>query len=414
MCPRIESYSMRPLASVFLCCVMLAGLLVYAPSRAEALPNDSLIAGTVTDGVDPIEGAYVKVLMMMADGIEVNYSFSDATGYYEIGVPGGFDYMVFAVHEDHYFVMEMASVGPSETVTVDITMTAIVEPKDVTIMGYVLDEFGSPVTDGTVLAMTHDLTGKTTMPVFCNFTQPDGTGYFELTVIASPYGGGSIIMDIPGFNMISNESNDPIESGMAYWFNLTLAAPSYSDDCHVSGTVTDGYGTPLEFVLVSIGTWNEYSMGSYSNYTFTDAAGHYDLNFTNGSAEITFAQERVHELHGALPGGCGCRHDPERRALPGHGRDARQRRPTLSTGLGHTRCQGDADVLAVWYSRGQQSWAWYTIGYADSIWILRDARLALRRSDLGRRGRGGRILQQLDQMDVSGSGVLWMDFGLWP
>jgi PKD repeat protein len=406
-----RGYSMRPLVSVFLCFVMLAGLLVYAPSRAEALPNDSLIAGTVTDGVDPIEGAYVKVLMMMAEGIEVNSSFSDATGYYEIGVPGGFDYMVFAVHEDHYFVMEMASVGSSETVTVDITMTAIVEPKDVTIMGYVLDEFGSPVTDGTVLAMTHDLTGKTTMPVFCNFTQPDGTGYFELTVIASPYGGGSIIMDIPGFNMISNESNDPIESGMAYWFNLTLAAPSYSDDCRVSGTVTDGYGTPLEFVLVSIGTWNEYSMGSYSNYTFTDAAGHYDLNFTNGSGEITFGKSGYTNYmeRFAADAGADMTLNVALYQVTGemHGNVT-----DLSTGLGIP----DARVMqmySVWYSESS-GWARYTVGYANSSGYYEMPTWPADGPSSAVAAEADGYSNNWTQMDVSGSGVLWMDFGLWP
>ena len=403
-----RGYSMRPLASVFLCCVMLAGLLAYAPSRAEALPNDSLIAGTVTDGVDPIEGAYVKVLMMMAEGIEVNSSFSDAAGYYEIGVPGGFDYMVFAVHEDHYFVMASASVGPSETVTVDLTMTAIVEPKDVTIKGFVEDEFGSPVTEGNVLAIAADPSG---MPVYCNITQPDVAGYFELMVIASPYGGGAIILDLPGYNMMSNESSDPIESGMAYWFNLTLAAPSYSDDCRVSGTVTDGYGTPLEFVLVSIRTWNEYMSDGYSNYTSTDSLGHYDLNFTNGSVEIAFAKGGYTNYVKQFPADAGTDMtlDVGLYQVTGemHGNVT-----DLSTGLGIP----DAQVMQMYrIEYSPDNWAaWYNMGYTDGSGYYE---IPVWPSD----GPNSMVGAQADgysrnwtQMNVSGSGILWMDFGLWP
>jgi len=402
-----RSYSMRPLASVFLCCVMLAGLLVYAPSRAEALPNDSLIAGTVTDGVDPIEGAYVKVLMMMAEGIEVNYSFSDATGYYDIGVPGGFDYMVFAVHEDHYFVMASASVGPSETVTVDLTMTAIVEPKDVTIKGFVEDELGSPVTEGNVLAIAADPSG---MPVYCNITQPDVAGYFELMVIASPYGGGAIILDLPGYNMMSNESSDPIESGMTYWFNLTLKSTTYSDDCHVSGTVADGYGTPLEGVLVSIRTWNEYMSDEYSNYTSTDSLGYYDLNFTSGSVEITFVKGGYtnYAKQFSADAGTDMTLDVGLYEFTGemHGNVT-----DLSTGIGIP----DAQVMQMFRIQySPDNWAaWYSIGYTDGYGYYE---MPVWPSD----GFNSMVGAQADgysnnwtQMDVSGSGILWMDFGLW-
>jgi hypothetical protein len=60
----------------------------------------------------------------------------------------------------------------------------------------------------------------------------------------------------------------------------------------VNGTVTDyNTGLPLENVLVSIesrNNWNENR--SYSNYTFPDALGQYEMNTTNGTSNIMFSK----------------------------------------------------------------------------------------------------------------------------
>jgi hypothetical protein len=249
------------------------------------------------------------------------------------------------------------------------------------------------------------------MPVYGNITQPDGTGYYEATVIASDYGGGAVLMDVPGFNMMANESYDPIVDGMAYWFNITLTAATYSDDCHVSGIVTDGYGTPLEYVVVSINTWNEYSMDSYSNITFTDASGNYDLNFTNGSGEITFSKggyTNYNERFSA-PAGSDIALNVALYQVTG---EMRGNVTDLSTGLPIANARA-MQMWSVWTSESS-GYTYYTIGYTDSAGYYEIPTWPADGPNSGVGAEADGYSQNWTQMDVSGSGILWMDFGLWP
>jgi PKD repeat protein len=281
----VDKSLLRRSFAVLIAASMLAGLFVVS-NDAAALTADALIKGNVTDGSEPVPDSYVKVMLFTAGGVDINYTFTDASGDYEIGVPGGFDYMLFVANGSYYMSMQPVSVLEGETRWANFTLDPVTDPLDVTIMGYVRDDIGTPITEGHVLGIVNDPTGGDT-PHYANVTVPDTLGYFEINVIEGVAGGGAILMDYPGFSMIENTSDDPLNAGESYWFNITVEPPSYSDAATIHGQVTaSGSGLPLESVLVSVEVWDEVAEEGYSNYTFTDEDGYYNLNVSDGSARI--------------------------------------------------------------------------------------------------------------------------------
>ncbi|MDH3365913.1 MAG: PKD domain-containing protein [Thermoplasmata archaeon] len=281
----------RSYVSLVIALSFLAGMITALPVKAIDLPSDAWIKGNVSDGVDPIPNSYVKVMMFTAGGVDVNWTYSDELGDYEIGVPGGFDYMIFAANGSYMMGMSQLSILAGETKWVNFSLESIAPTvADVTIKGFVKDSMGLPRDDGHVLGIVYDPMGDD-MPEYANVTVPEADGYFEVNVIPGTGGGGAVAMDFEGYQMIENSSDDPLVSGQAYWFNITLEMPSYNDDAMLYGYVTvSGSGLPLENALVAVEIWNEELEDDYSNYTFTDAAGYYEMNVSNGSARLMISK----------------------------------------------------------------------------------------------------------------------------
>lgn len=281
---------MKRSIAVLIAVSMLAGLLVVVSDDTAALPSDAWIKGYVTDGLDPIPNSYVKVMMFVADGLDINYTFTDVDGYYEVGVPGGFDYIMFAANGSYYMSMQPVTIMPGEYLDVNFTLEEVTEATDVTIKGFVKDEFGAAITEGHVLGIVDDPSGGDA-PHYANVTTPAIDGSFEVNVIPGPFGGGAVLMDYPGYSMVENDTEDPLISGSTYWFNITIEPEPSVDDARLFGCVTDfDTGLPLENVMVSVEIENSYLSDRYSNYTFTDSDGNYEMNVTNGSARLTFTK----------------------------------------------------------------------------------------------------------------------------
>lgn len=266
--------------SVIVCMTMLTGLMMMAPESAKAFPDDAWIVGNVSDGTNPVEKAYVKAMLFMANGVEINSTETDADGNFLMMVPGGLTYVVFAAHADYYMLMNSVTISPGETKTCDFTLMHLDKTPDVTISGYVSNETGSPVSGGRVLAMVTDSSGD--MPLYANITTPDSiTGYFEVKVIEGPYGGGAIGMDFPGYPMSENTTKAPLEKGMSYEFNITLRPQVFTDDAVVHGYVTNvSTGLPLASSVVSYEV--NVGMERYSNWTLTDGFGYYEMGAHSG------------------------------------------------------------------------------------------------------------------------------------
>lgn len=281
----------RSYVSIVVALSFIAGMITVFPVKAMDLPSDAWIKGNVSDGTNPIPNSYVKVMMFTAGGVDINWTYSDELGDYEIGVPGGFDYMVFAANGSYMMSMQQVSILSGETKWINFTLESIAPAvADVTVKGFVKDGDGTPRDDGHVLGIVYASSGDD-MPEYANVTVPEANGYFEINVIPSAFGGSVAAMDFEGYDLIENGTDDPLESGETYWFNITLETQSYDDDAMVHGYVTaSGSGLPLENVLVAVEIWNESSEEGYSNYTFTDADGYYNMNVSNGSARLMISK----------------------------------------------------------------------------------------------------------------------------
>jgi PKD repeat protein len=286
----VEKNLLKRSFAVLIAASMFVGLLVIDSDNAAALPTDAWIVGNVTDGVDPVPNSYVKVMLFISNGLDINYTFTDVNGDYNVGVPGGFDYVVFVANGSYYMSMQPVSILTGETIEVDFELEEVTDPTDVTIMGYVKDEFGVAITDGHVLGLVNDPMGGDT-PHYANVTVPNGAGYFEVNVIPGPAGGGAVLMDYPGYSMVENDTDSPLLSGESYWFNITLEPEVSIDDAVLYGYVTDfSTGLPLALAMISAEIENKYLGERYSNYTFTDVDGYFEMNVTNGSAQLTFSK----------------------------------------------------------------------------------------------------------------------------
>jgi len=285
---------MKALAATILCMSMATSMIVMIPGTTHAAPADGWIEGTVRDGVDPIPDVMlIYLLNMMGGGRPLGYGLSDGLGHYNLTVTGGLTYMVLAFEGNHYSSSAVAIVNSGETTAADIEMTSIAPAvTDVTLHGFVTDELGYPVTEGTILGYTNDpLMTEGGPPYYGNYTTPLALGEFYVDVIPGALGGGVGIMGVTGYDFAENSSSDPFVSGMTYWLNISLAATVSTDDAVIQGTVTDSLDNQLENVLVSIESRNQWNEdGGYSNFTYTDALGHYEMNVTNGTSNIMFSK----------------------------------------------------------------------------------------------------------------------------
>ncbi|MCX6658484.1 MAG: carboxypeptidase regulatory-like domain-containing protein [Euryarchaeota archaeon] len=282
------------LLAVALCVSMVTSMLVLVPHKAGAAPPAGWIQGIVTDGVNPIENAYVIYMMyMMGGGSPLDSDWTDASGVYNFTVPGGFDYMVMAFNGSYFAANGTTTVQPGEQSNLDLTMVPIAPlVTDVTLQGWVKDADGNPVTLGNIVGIVNDPSNMGQgAPMYGNLTTANATGWYTLKVIAGSVGGGAAILDVPGFPINENTTSDPLVSGNTYWFNLTVELPASTDDATVQGNVTDSSGTPLENVLVTFESSNDPNRDrGYSNYTWTDAAGKYMMNVTNGTSNMMFSR----------------------------------------------------------------------------------------------------------------------------
>jgi hypothetical protein len=284
------------LSAIGLCILMITSLVVLLPSRSAAPPNDGWIEGTVSDGTNPVPSALViYILNTMGGGYPLGSAWTNSSGYYNLTVTGGLSYMVIVFQGDFYSASGMTSVTVGEASTVDVVMTPIA-PKvaDVTLHGFVTDEFGNPVTVGDMIGYSNDPNASGNgAPYYGNATAPNVLGQYSVNVLASTQGGGVAIMNVPGHQFAENSSKTAFVSGESYWLNISFKAQVSTDDAVVSGTVTEaGTGLPIDNALVSIESWNQWNENEsgYSNFTLTDASGHYEMNVTNGTANVMFTK----------------------------------------------------------------------------------------------------------------------------
>jgi hypothetical protein len=271
---------------------MITSMLVMLPGAAKAAPIDGWIAGTVTDGANPIDNAFVLYMPMMGRGDVMGFGWTDLAGQYNVTVIGGLQYLVMVFHGGYWATNATITVTSGATTVLDVDMVSVSPtPEDVTLTGFVKDELGNPVTVGHVLGFVNDpATMGEGPPLYGNSTAPDGAGQYTINVVPSAIGGGAASVEVPGYGLIDNSTTNPFVSGMTYWINITLRQTISTDDAAIDGHVTDeSTGLPIEGVVISYEGWNNWTEGIY-NTSFTDSSGYYLMNVTNGTANIWFSK----------------------------------------------------------------------------------------------------------------------------
>jgi len=283
------------IAALLLCASMLTGFLVFASEDAAAEGPEGWIVGTVTDEFsNPIQ-AYIVAFMTMGMGGSDVISWTDLAGNYNLTVYGGVDYMIVAGNGSFYMNTTYVSTVEGDEVRADIVLTSI-SPlvADVTFNGWVRDLLGNPLSSGDVIGYTTNPENMGEgVPLYGNVTSPDLSGWYSVNVIPGTAGGGVSAFGFDGYDGEDNGTEEPLVSGMTYWFNITLGPIIITDDARISGHVYDfSTGLPLENALIQYGSYNEWmESGGYSNVTFSDATGYYEMNVTNGSAQIRIMKD---------------------------------------------------------------------------------------------------------------------------
>jgi PKD repeat protein len=395
-----SGHRLEGIAAVFLCASLLMGSLAFVPVGAKAFPDTATFQGYVTDGVSPVENAYVKGMLMMGNGQEINMTHTDSSGFYSMGVPGGLQYVVFVAEKSYEMNMVYAPISPGETKWLNFTMTPITEPTDVMLMGYVQDELGSPRSDGIVFGAVA-APGGNGAPYYANITAPNATGYYEVNITAAPYGGGAIAMDFSGYPMAENMTGSPLVSGMSYWFNLTLQPKVFNDTGTLSGVVTDiDTGTPLENVIVTVEV-DQGMYDRYSNFTISDSSGMYTMGIRDGNSYITIQKigYSMKRLEGVV-------------LLPGPNVIDAELKATEAKIRGNVTDLGSMMGLQNAYVILSDQNGNMSIAYTnESGYYELDAFAG---TDLVVAARADGYSQDYVMVNVSAGDEMWFDFGLWP
>jgi PKD repeat protein len=395
-----SGHRLASMLAVLLCISMLMGVFVVMPEKAKALPDTATFQGVVDDGSNPVENAYVKTMLMMGNGVEINKTYTDASGFYSMSVPGGLQYIVFVVDGRYGMPMKTETIAPGETKWVNFTLVPISQPTDVMLMGFVHDELGDPRSDGIVLGAVMG-PGSEGAPVYGNITTPNATGYFEINITAAPYGGGAIAMDFPGYPMAQNVTGSALLSGTTYWFNLTLQPTVYNDNATLAGIITEiGSGDPLENVLITVEV--DLGMGNrYSNLTMTDAAGEYTMGLQSGNARITIQKigysMKMFDNYVVLPGANVLNAELKitEAKVRGNVTDLSSSLPMVNARVFLTDGQGNL-TMAVTNETGY---------YELDAFVGTDLYLGAEQDGYSR---------DYVVVNISAGDELWLDFGIWP
>lgn len=282
---------MKVLVAMAVCISIITGMLVILPRDVAAAPPDGYIQGNVNDSTNPLPGSIV-VAMPLYGGIEI-VTWTDDLGDYVLAVPGGLDYYVLAFNDSCYGGSAYASVVSGETVFLNFTLENIAPAvTDVTVMGFVEDELGNPVTDAIIGVYSADPASMGDgPPMYINMTRTDGSGMYVVDILPSIAGGGVVALDVPGYPFTDNSTSEVLASGQTYWINLTLEPFTYDNDATISGTVTDSdTGLPLENVMVMVDSWNESAGESSSNFTWTESDGQYFMDIKSGWVRVIMSK----------------------------------------------------------------------------------------------------------------------------
>ncbi len=247
-----------------------------------AMPIDSRVTGFIANSEtgEPVNNANIELsgtdAQFQSDFRSVR---SDPTGYYEIPArPGEYRMRIFM---QGYYTTEMGVYieEPNSTLQINIGLDPPL-PALVSIGGTVKSEGGTPVPDAHIVIAGTDEMGSDYSTSFIS------DSYGEYGGMIRP--GSYSIQAIHPAYYPSNVTSFPAPStnlSEIKWQNFTLA-PSSPENCLICGIVKDATSTfPINRVQVQF-TGTDVQGMYYSNYSFTDSYGYFEVNTRPGNYQV--------------------------------------------------------------------------------------------------------------------------------
>ncbi|MEW6069592.1 MAG: carboxypeptidase regulatory-like domain-containing protein, partial [Candidatus Thermoplasmatota archaeon] len=246
--------------------------------------EDSWKKGYVYDKAtnNPIEGAYVYVYSKSETWWYYNWSYTNATGYFELRIPHG-SYYIYVWADGYYSYYGEFSVKANATEWNLVYLEKYYIPEvECWKEGRVYATTGGAIANAYVYVYS----SQNESWWFSNWTYTDSTGYFKLGV---PHGSYYLYVWAEGY--YSYYENFTIHANQTKWNNISLEKYYIPEvDSWKEGYVYDSStGNALKGAYVYVYSyhhWYYYNCTSYYNYTSTDENGYFKLGIPHGNASI--------------------------------------------------------------------------------------------------------------------------------
>ena len=259
------------------------------------LPQNSVVCGFVTDAEtgEGIKDAYVSVSGTDANGeyyynstYTITISILDISGFYEMNVPAGKYELYTSKDGYHSEYTDYFDVSENTVVWKNITLQPPL-PENSVVCGYITDSEGNGLNMTYVYISGEDIYEYS----YWNSTYTNETGYYEVNVPTGIFYVRAYLYTDYWYSHSTESDYFFVGVNTTFWQNLTLEL--YPENSVIHGYATDSEtGEGISNAEVSVetpsyywGYWDGYNY--YSNYTYTNATGYYEINVPVGSFRMS-------------------------------------------------------------------------------------------------------------------------------
>jgi len=254
---------------------------VWMNTSLNTINFTSVICGYVKDKLtnDPIYNATIELSWENNDQYYFDLTFSDNTGYYEIGIIEGY-YELYAYTQEYFQKYTYGQIEDNETAWINFSLYPK-PPEDSVVCGYITDSTtGEPIGNATVNLYWRDELGH----YLENSTKScECCGFYTMNVAA-----GEIQLDVYAEGYFDEEIYWlDIDEDETLWLNIALV-PYPVENSIIKGYITDTSSEePIEDAYIYLRWRDEFGHYLY-NSTDSDDQGFYQMSAATGEIRLSF------------------------------------------------------------------------------------------------------------------------------
>ncbi len=236
--------------------------LVVAPGEVKAidcklLKTDAVVRGNVIDSRTGLPIGLARVILTDGKGT-IAMAMTNSSGAYVLGAFSGTGLTIFAQQNGYGTYMTTISIAPGDTKIMDFALS----PTDAWLVGRITDFFtGAPIAGASISALSQSYEA---------YGSSNATGYYNVSVVHGNYS-----VHVRASNYRDNSSDVSVGHSMVVAHDVALLPQVLPTTTVFSGYVNDSVlGTGIANAQVRVGI----SGGSYSNLTFADSTGHFQMS----------------------------------------------------------------------------------------------------------------------------------------